>query len=161
MFATITSLQASPNATRSAPKARVWAVRLGSTGAGAYVFDVYTTDMGEARIAVENTIRFLAKDLAEMFKHGFTVHAARPGQAVSWSLISTPFASYTPAPDLAPEVGVDTVDGLLYGSFVRTNEDGSVLVLVKDEVQEHPAEALQPRCWCGNPFRLCCDELAA
>lgn len=82
-----------------APKARVWNVRIGSTGTGIHAFDVYTTDMGEARIAAENTIRHLPQEIADLFTGGFTVHEIKPGHRRVRTLARNPFLAHALAPD--------------------------------------------------------------
>ncbi|MEV0237530.1 hypothetical protein [Nonomuraea sp. NPDC050786] len=101
MNATITA--PAPSAfTPDSDQAKVWEVRLGSTGRGAFLFDVYTTDMAAARKAVENVIKHLTPTWADnLTTLGFTVHALRPDQERHWTTrLRTSFLAVTvPAPD--------------------------------------------------------------
>jgi hypothetical protein len=144
------------------PKARVWTVRPGVKGTGPDLFAVYAETMDEARTSVERTISDVADWTKSLKESGFTVHAGQHAPAV---LQFNLWAHVTPAPDwdeaTGPQVTVDTVDGLQEALFLADDEAGSVLVLVKGQMEEHPAQALVPRCVCGNPFRVCPDYYAA
>jgi hypothetical protein len=141
------------------PKARVWTVRSGSKGNGPDLFAVYAASMDEARTSVERTITDVADWTKSLKESGFTVHA---GQHHPAALQFNLWAHVTPAPDWdeadGPVVTVDTADGQVEGLFLADDQDGSVLVLIAGQMEEHPAQALLPRCECGNPFRLCHPE---
>lgn len=138
---------------------RVWTVRAGRTGSGLALFQVYAPDMDEARDSAETMARAMGS--RTLTGGRFTVHA---GQELM-PLKDSPVADTVQAPDFwewdpaeGPEVRLDTVDGLLDATYVTDDEAGNILVLVSGELQEHPAEALHPRCECGNPFTLCHPE---
>lgn len=138
---------------------RVWTVRAGSTGTGQELFQVYAPDMDEARDSAETMVQTLGS--LRLQNGRFTVHAGQPVMPLK----DSPVANVVPAPDFwdwtpedGPEIRLDTQDGLVDAIYVTDDKDGMILVLVSGELQEHPAEALHPRCECGNPFRLCHPE---
>jgi hypothetical protein len=141
------------------PKARRWTVRPGVKGTGPDLFEVYAETMDEARQSVTRTADQVQDWMTHLMESGFTVHA---GQHAPAALQFNLFGHATTAPDWdeadGPMVTVDTADGQVEGLFLADDEDGSVLVLIAGQMEEHPAQALLPRCECGNPFRLCHPE---
>lgn len=143
------------------PQARRWTVRAGTTGSGMDLFEVYQPTMDEARQSVLETAEDTGAEwLLGLVERGFTVHAAtqfHPAPA-----FANLFVHVTPAPDYEAlgwdygvEVRLDTKDGLVDALYVADDGAGMILVHLNGTLQEHPAEALHPRCECGNPFKLC------
>lgn len=156
MYATI----ASATRLQATYTARVWTVRAGSTGTGPDLFEVYADTMAAARESVQRTATDVQDWMSSLLEAGYTVHAdqAHRAAALQFNL----YGHVTPAPDFmewdeedGPEIRLDTVDGQVDATFLADDGAGMILALVDGQLQEHPAEALLPRCECGNPFRLC------
>lgn len=158
MTATITTSTASQTPVRRHSGNRVWTVRAGHSGSGLALFQVYAPDMDEAWDSAETMARTMGSRTLQGGK--FTVHAGQDLMPLKDNIT----ARNVQAPDFwdwdtedGPEIQLDTVDGMVDAIYV-TDDQGMVLVLVGGELQEHPAEALHPRCECGNPFTLCHPE---
>lgn len=152
-----------------APKARRWTVRAGTDGIGLDLFEVYAVTMDEARQSVLDLVEETGHEALTLLPiGGFTVHAE--AQAKNAALQFNLFGHVIPAPDwadwntpgygpLAHEVRLDTADGLVDALLVADDgPEDMVLLLVDGQLQEHPVQALHPRCECGNPYSLCHPE---
>lgn len=84
--------------TTTSPAPRVWTVRVGTTGRGMDMFQVYGATMADARGSVLRTLtESNASILADLQELGFTVHAGVPCRM--GALGTNPFARAIPVPD--------------------------------------------------------------
>ncbi len=160
-----TALRAPKDNGPAADGYRRWTVRLGTTGQGMDLFEVYQPSMEKARESVTETIK-ANEVLSGLLVSGFTVHAGtehHPAPLAGNLLIH----ATTPA-DLAdtwedwgwgeaPVVRLITETGTEEVLYVDS-DNGMVLVHRKGGLEEHPAEAFASQCECGNYFALCHPE---